>query len=123
MDGWQQDHLDTLSLPPNLPTRAPSFPPQSRPHTTQRKRAPRKHKTQQPVFATIEDLILRCAPSLQFSGPRAERALRLGYRTAYVGVTALVACALPFFDAFTGLVGAITYFPTAVAYPIAMYLR
>ena len=75
------------------------------------------------MFSTIEDIVLRCVPRLQFSGPTGERALRLGYRSLYVAVTTLVACALPFFDAFTGLVGAITFFPTAVFYPILMYQR
>jgi hypothetical protein len=45
------------------------------------------------------------------------------HRTAYVIFTTLLAAVLPFFGAFTGLVGAVTYFPTAVAYPILMYMR
>lgn len=38
-------------------------------------------------------------------------------------VTTVVACALPFFGAFVGLVGALTFWPTAIYYPIAMYKK
>ena len=62
-------------------------------------------------------------PTLQFASPRSERLLRLAYRSAYVAFTTFIACLLPFFGAFTGLVGAITFFPTAVAYPILMFMR
>ena len=35
--------------------------------------------------------------------------LRLMYRTIYVAFTTVIACALPFFGAFVGLVGALTF--------------
>ncbi|GBG00553.1 amino acid permease [Raphidocelis subcapitata] len=77
----------------------------------------------QPVFQTIEDALLLAAPTLKFAPPRKEFAVRLVYRTAYVAVGTLLACLLPFFSAFTGLVGAVTFAPTAVIYPILMYMR
>ena len=64
-----------------------------------------------------------CFPTLTFSSPKSDRLLRLGYRSAYVAFTTFIAALLPFFGAFTGLVGAVTFFPTAVAYPILMYMR
>lgn len=67
--------------------------------------------------------MIACFPTLQFASKGKEAALRLGYRTAYVAFTTFVACLLPFFGAFTGLVGAITFFPTAVAYPILMRVK
>ena len=112
-------------LPPHLNTHLNTPQHNTQPHTQSIHNQHNQHTTtqQQPVFSTIEDIVLRCVPRLQFAGPKGERALRLGYRSAYVAVTTFIACALPFFDAFTGLVGAITFFPTAVAYPIMMYTR
>lgn len=76
----------------------------------------------QPVFQTIEDVVLYYFPTLQFSNKN-DFLLRLGYRTAYCAFAIFVACLLPFFGAFTGLVGAITFWPTAVAYPMVMYMK
>ncbi|WIA38321.1 hypothetical protein OEZ86_001658 [Tetradesmus obliquus] len=74
----------------------------------------------QPVFATAEDVMLRLAPKVDnFAGK--EWLVRLGYRSLYVVVTTVIACALPFFSAFVGLVGALTFWPTAIYYPIAMF--
>lgn len=77
----------------------------------------------QPLFGTIEDVFIRCFPTLQFAGPRKERAFRLVYRTLYVCFSTLIAAMLPFFGAFIGLIGALTFFPTAVFYPIMMWRR
>lgn len=44
-------------------------------------------------------------------------------RSMYVVLTTVIACALPFFGAFVGLVGALTFWPTAIYYPIAMYKK
>eukprot|EP00882_Tetradesmus_deserticola_P014246 GHRQ01015144.1.p1 GENE.GHRQ01015144.1~~GHRQ01015144.1.p1 ORF type:complete len:291 (+),score=82.26 GHRQ01015144.1:770-1642(+) len=74
----------------------------------------------QPVFATVEDLMLRMIPKLDNCAGK-EWVLRLGYRSLYVVITTVVACALPFFGAFVGLVGALTFWPTAIYYPIAMF--
>ncbi|KAI8467603.1 MAG: transmembrane amino acid transporter protein-domain-containing protein [Monoraphidium minutum] len=77
----------------------------------------------QPVFQTIEDVVLYFRPALQFSNGKTEFFIRLGYRTLYCAFATFIASLLPFFSCFTGLVGAITYWPTAVAYPIMMYIR
>ena len=74
----------------------------------------------QPVFATIEDLLLACAPRIE-SIP--EWITRGVYRTAYVLVITVIAVILPFFSAFVGLIGAITFWPLAVFYPIQMYRK
>jgi Transmembrane amino acid transporter protein len=62
----------------------------------------------QPVFATIEDILLRAFPKVDCFAGR-EWILRLMYRTIYVAFTTVIACALPFFGAFVGLVGALTF--------------
>ncbi|KAF8062021.1 AAP2 [Scenedesmus sp. PABB004] len=76
----------------------------------------------QPCFATLEDLLLRGFPKLDNCVGR-EWMLRALYRTFYVVVTTVIACALPFFSAFVGLVGALTFWPTAVFYPIQMFKK
>ncbi|RMZ56151.1 hypothetical protein APUTEX25_004575 [Auxenochlorella protothecoides] len=43
---------------------------------------------------------------------------RIAIRSAYVFFTTLVACIMPFFSDMAGLVGAITFFPLSVFYPI-----
>lgn len=116
----------------------------------------------QPMYATIEDWLIACMPSLAVVGalptqqqqqqqqqqrkalgssssssaPRWRRCcsvtgalpagatlVRAAYRTLYVCCTTLVAAALPFFGAFGGLIGAVTFYPTAVYFPSAMYCK
>jgi hypothetical protein len=50
----------------------------------------------QPAFATIEDILLWAFPKLDKLAGR-EWIVRLVYRTLYVVMTTVVACALPFF--------------------------
>ncbi|XP_066393231.1 amino acid permease 6-like [Miscanthus floridulus] len=47
---------------------------------------------------------------------------RLVWRTAYVVVTALVAMVFPFFNDFLGLIGAVSFWPLTVYFPIQMYM-
>ncbi|XP_038718086.1 amino acid permease 6-like [Tripterygium wilfordii] len=47
---------------------------------------------------------------------------RLVWRTAYVIVTAVVAMILPFFNDFVGLIGAASFWPLTVYFPIEMYI-
>lgn len=48
---------------------------------------------------------------------------RLVLRTLYVGIITLIAIIMPFFSAFVGLIGALTFFPLAVYFPIACYRK
>ncbi|WIA44008.1 hypothetical protein OEZ86_010384 [Tetradesmus obliquus] len=72
----------------------------------------------QPLFASIEDILLRCCPSL--ANVR-EWLVRAVYRCLYVAVIGVLAVALPFFSSIVGLIGAISYWPTAVLFPMLMY--
>ncbi|KAK4434276.1 Amino acid permease 6 [Sesamum alatum] len=47
---------------------------------------------------------------------------RLVWRTAYVVVTALVAMIFPFFNDFLGLIGAASFYPLTVYFPIEMHI-
>lgn len=47
---------------------------------------------------------------------------RMAWRTAYVIVTAVVAMILPFFNDFLGLIGAASFYPLTVYFPIEMYI-
>lgn len=45
----------------------------------------------------------------------------LAFRSVYVGFTTLVAVALPFFAVMVGLVAALTFYQTAVLYPVLLH--
>ncbi|CAH9065702.1 unnamed protein product [Cuscuta epithymum] len=47
---------------------------------------------------------------------------RLVWRTSYVIVTALIAMIFPFFNDFLGLIGAASFYPLTVYFPIEMYI-
>ncbi|KAJ0437354.1 putative amino acid transporter, transmembrane domain-containing protein [Helianthus annuus] len=47
---------------------------------------------------------------------------RLTWRSAYVGLVTLVAMIFPFFNSFLGLIGATTFWPLTVYFPIEMYI-
>jgi hypothetical protein len=64
----------------------------------------------QPLFATIEDILLRCFPGL---ASLKEWAVRAVYRSVYVVFSGVMAIALPFFSSIVGLIGAVSYWPTA----------
>jgi amino acid permease len=48
---------------------------------------------------------------------------RLVWRTLYVVVTALVAMIFPFFNDFLGLIGALSFWPLTVYFPVEMYKK
>ena len=48
---------------------------------------------------------------------------RLVIRTLYSLIMTLLACIMPFFSAFAGLVGAVTYFPLTIYYPFTCYRK
>ncbi|KAJ1287661.1 hypothetical protein BS78_02G028100 [Paspalum vaginatum] len=47
---------------------------------------------------------------------------RLVWRTTYVVITALVAMVFPFFNDFLGLIGAVSFWPLTVYFPVQMYM-
>ena len=47
---------------------------------------------------------------------------RLTWRTCYVIIVAIVAMMFPFFNSFMGLIGAATYWPLAIYFPVEMYI-
>lgn len=55
-------------------------------------------------------------------GPYYVNLLRLVWRTTYVIVTAVVAMIFPFFNDFLGLLGAASFWPLTVYFPIEMYI-
>jgi len=48
---------------------------------------------------------------------------RVVIRSLYVCLITLLACIMPFFSAFAGLVGAVTYFPLAIYFPFTCYKK
>ncbi|EMS51955.1 hypothetical protein TRIUR3_24618 [Triticum urartu] len=87
----------------------------------------------QPIFAYVELRAAAAWPDSAFVGTREVRLwptavrvsvcpLRLTWRTAYVCVTTAVAMAMPFFGSVVGLIGAISFWPLTVYFPVSMYI-
>lgn len=73
----------------------------------------------QPIFEWLEDLLLQRFPKAVGRVP--PFVFRLLVRTPLMVMVAIVATVVPAFGAITGLVGAATYWPTAVFYPLKAY--
>ena len=87
----------------------------------------------QPIFGFVE---ARCrnrwpenklitsehAINLPFLGAYHINFFRLVWRTVYVIVTAVIAMIFPFFNDFLGLIGAASFYPLTVYFPIEMHI-
>ncbi|KAK3123185.1 hypothetical protein QOZ80_8AG0625710 [Eleusine coracana subsp. coracana] len=85
----------------------------------------------QPVFAYVEQRAAAVWPRGALLrtvdvrlGPIAFAAspFRFAWRTAYVCVTTAVAMLLPFFGSVVGLIGAVSFWPLTVYFPVEMYI-
>lgn len=82
----------------------------------------------QPIFAAVEEKCGRRWPQSKFiNGEFKWRSLRVSafrlvWRSVYVVFTTLVAMLLPFFNDFVGLLGALSFWPLTVFFPIEMYM-
>ncbi|WVZ53724.1 hypothetical protein U9M48_004629 [Paspalum notatum var. saurae] len=83
----------------------------------------------QPIFAFVEKWAAAAWPDSAFMareiglGPRLRISVfRLAWRTAFVGLTTVVAMLLPFFGDVVGLLGAVSFWPLTVYFPVEMYV-
>ncbi|KAL6868241.1 hypothetical protein ACP4OV_015086 [Aristida adscensionis] len=86
----------------------------------------------QPLFAFVERwaaaawpdsrLVAGGAGELIRLGPIELSAFRLAWRTAFVGATTVAAMLLPFFGDVVGLLGAVSFWPLTVYFPVEMYI-
>ncbi|WVZ95474.1 hypothetical protein U9M48_041235 [Paspalum notatum var. saurae] len=81
----------------------------------------------QPVFAYVERRAAAAWPGSALVRERrvggfAVSPIRLVWRTAYVCVTTAVAMLLPFFGSVVGLIGAASFWPLTVYFPVEMYI-
>ncbi|XP_059631199.1 amino acid permease 6-like [Cornus florida] len=87
----------------------------------------------QPIFAFVEGRCHKRWPEsklvtseygvdIPFLGVFRVNFLRLVWRTSYVIVTAVVAMIFPFFNDFVGLIGAASFYPLTVYFPIEMHI-
>ncbi|CAH1426109.1 unnamed protein product [Lactuca virosa] len=82
----------------------------------------------QPFFAFVEDWSHKKWPESRFIekeyyiGSYSLNLFRLTWRTLYVILVTIVAMIFPFFNSFLGLIGAATYWPLTVYFPIEMYI-
>jgi amino acid permease len=83
----------------------------------------------QPIYAFVESRAAAAWPESAFIskelrvGPFAPSALRLVWRSAFVCLATVVAMALPFFGSVVGLIGAFTFWPLTVYFPVEMYIK
>ncbi|TKW09702.1 hypothetical protein SEVIR_6G120100v4 [Setaria viridis] len=86
----------------------------------------------QPVFAYVERRAAAAWPGSALVRERDVRVgrtmafsvspIRLAWRTAYVCVTTAVAMLLPFFGSVVGFIGAVSFWPLTVYFPVEMYI-
>ncbi|KAF6142162.1 hypothetical protein GIB67_037080 [Kingdonia uniflora] len=87
----------------------------------------------QPIFGFVETLCSNKWPEngfirsnhrvkIPFYGDYYINFFRLVWRTMYVIITAVIAMILPFFNDFLGLIGAASFWPLTVYFPVEMYL-
>ncbi|KQK20976.1 amino acid permease 6 [Brachypodium distachyon] len=82
----------------------------------------------QPIYQFVESWARARWPDSAFLhaefplGPVHVSPFRLTWRTAYVALTAVVAMLFPFFNDFLGLIGAVSFWPLTVYFPVEMYM-
>lgn len=87
----------------------------------------------QPIFSAVETYMARRYPNKKFL--HEERALAIGkslefkinifrlmWRAGYVIVCTFLAILLPFFNSILGILGALSFWPLTVYFPIEMYI-
>ncbi|KAL6602845.1 hypothetical protein ACP70R_043206 [Stipagrostis hirtigluma subsp. patula] len=85
----------------------------------------------QPIFAAVETWAAARWPDAKLvtrehpvaAGRFRFNAFRLGWRTAFVAVSTVLAIVMPFFNDILGFLGAIGFWPLTVYYPVEMYIR
>ncbi|XBI79625.1 amino acid permease 3-like [Triticum dicoccoides] len=83
----------------------------------------------QPIFAFVERWAASTWPDSAFIsrefrvGPFALSVFRLTWRSAFVCLTTVFAMLLPFFGNVVGLLGAVSFWPLTVYFPVEMYIR
>ncbi|CAL4911341.1 unnamed protein product [Urochloa decumbens] len=83
----------------------------------------------QPIFAFVETRAAAAWPDSAFVtkelrlGPFAPTGLRLACRSAFVCLATVAAMALPFFGSIVGLIGAFSFWPLTVYFPVEMYIK
>ena len=83
----------------------------------------------QPIFAFLERRAAGAWPDSAFIGrelrvgPLAISLFRLTWRSAFVCFTTVVAMLLPFFGDVAGLLGAVSFWPLTVYFPVEMYIK
>jgi hypothetical protein len=82
----------------------------------------------QPIFAFVERRAAAAWPDSAFIsrelrvGPFALSVFRLTWRSAFVCLTTVVAMLLPFFGNVVGFLGAVSFWPLTVYFPVEMYI-
>lgn len=75
----------------------------------------------QPLYATVEDKAIRTWPDHPLLN-KYWVLTKIVWRSVYMSFTVFISALLPFFSQIVGLVGAIIYWPTAIFFPIMLWL-
>ncbi|KAJ6835619.1 amino acid permease 1-like [Iris pallida] len=87
----------------------------------------------QPIFAAVEDLFIARYPNQQLFTQEHKvvdsknfkfsvNIFRLGWRSAFVAVSTVLAILLPFFNDILGFLGSVGFWPLTVYFPVEMYI-
>lgn len=74
----------------------------------------------QPLYAAIEQGVARRWPWTPLS--TSPRLTKLVWRSLYVALITFISALIPFFSQIIGLVGAVIYWPTAILFPVFVWL-
>lgn len=74
----------------------------------------------QPLFAAIEHGVARCWPASPIA--TSPRITKLVWRSLYIAFITFISALIPFFSQIIGLVGAVIYWPTAILFPVFVWL-
>jgi hypothetical protein len=75
----------------------------------------------QPLFEAFEEGLNEWAPKLLETGSATLLTTRLVYRSINTVIITIIAATVPYFSLFGGLIGALSFWPLAVIYPILMH--
>lgn len=74
----------------------------------------------QPLFAAIEHGVARRWPASPIA--TSPRITKLVWRSLYIAFITFISALIPFFSQIIGLVGAVIYWPTAILFPVFVWL-
>lgn len=76
----------------------------------------------QPIYQLVEEWLSRRGAGSDLVAKEHPIVLRLIWRTGYVIITCVIAMIFPVFNSVLGLIGALSFWPLTVYFPVEMYI-